>query len=267
MEMVLKNAENARAVYLSIQQKSEIKKGVLFELAKACGLSEPPEHIEAYDISNISGTDCVGSMVVFKNGRPYKSRYRKFDIKSIDGQDDYRAMQEVIYRRIKHAYDEQTAIESGEMSKEHAKFLPLPDLMLIDGGDKHLAAAMEVIEMMSAEIPAFGMVKDDKHRTRALVSTDGEISISPTGSVFKLITAIQDEAHRSAITHHRNKRAKNVRRSELDNIRGIGDKRKKMLLSHFKSVKVIKEADFDMLVSAGLDRKSAQSIIEYFHNK
>ncbi len=267
MEMVVKNAENARAVYLSIQQKSEIKKGVLFDLAKAAGLSEPPEYIEAYDISNISGTDNVGSMVVFKNGRPYKSRYRHFDIKSFEGQDDYRSMQEVIYRRIKHAYDEQSAIENGELKYENAKFLPLPDLMLIDGGEKHLTAANEMLEMMSADIKAFGMVKDDKHRTRALISADGEIALSPTGSVFKLITSIQDEAHRSAITHHRNKRAKKLRKSELDNIIGIGDKRKAMLLSHFKSIKAIKGADFDALIASGLDKKSAESIIEYFKNK
>lgn len=267
MEMVEKNAENARAVYLSIQQKSEIRKGVLFDLAKAAGLSEPPEYIEAYDISNISGTDNVGSMVVFKNGKPYKSRYRQFNIKSFEGQDDYRSMQEVIYRRIKHAYDEQNAIENGELKPENAKFLPLPDLMLIDGGEKHLAAANEMLEIMSADIKAFGMVKDDKHRTRALVSSDGEITLSPTGSVFKLITAIQDEAHRSAITHHRNKRVKKLRKSELDNISGIGEKRKAMLLSRFKSIKAIKEADFDTLISAGVDKKTAENIIEYFKNK
>ena len=267
MEMVEKNAENARAVYLSIQQKSEIRKGVLFDLAKAAGLKEPPEYIEAYDISNISGTDNVGSMVVFKNGKPYKSRYRQFNIKSFEGQDDYRSMQEVIYRRIKHAYDEQNAIENGEIKPENAKFLPLPDLMLIDGGEKHLAAANEMIEMMSADIKAFGMVKDDKHRTRALVSADGEIALSPSGSVFKLITSIQDEAHRSAITHHRKKRVKKLRKSELDNINGIGEKRKAMLLSRFKSIKAIKEADFDTLISAGVDKKTAENIIEYFKNK
>lgn len=264
MEMVVKNAENARAVYLSIQQKSEIKKGVLFDLAKATGLSEPPEYIEAYDISNISGTDNVGSMIVFKNGRPYKSRYRKFNIKSFEGQDDYRSMQEVIYRRIKHAYDEEEAIERGELLAENAKFLPLPDLMLIDGGEKHLAAANEMLEMMNADIKAFGMVKDDRHRTRALISADGEVAISQTGSVFKLITAIQDEAHRSAITHHRNKRTKKLKKSELDNISGIGEKRKAMLLSRFKSIKAIKEADYEALTNAGVDKKTAKSIIEYF---
>lgn len=265
VQMVKENAENACANYLAAQQSAENKNGVLSELAKSAGLDAPPVYIEAYDISNISGTDNVGSMVVFKNGKPARSRYRQFNIKTFEGANDYKAMQEVLYRRIRHAYDEEAEIEKGTLERENAKFLPLPDLMLIDGGSGHLAAAKEMLEMMSADIPAFGMVKDDRHRTRALVSSEGQIELSPTGSVFKLITAIQDEAHRSAITHHRKKRGANVTRSELDDIKGIGEKRKAALLKHFKSVSAIKAASEEELISAGADIRTARNIIEYFN--
>ncbi len=267
VEMVKKNAENACDVYLSAKQKAERVNGVLTELARTLGLDNIPQYIEAYDISNISGSDNVGSMVVFKNGKPARSRYRSFNIKSFEGANDYKAMQEVLYRRIKHAYEEQALVDSGELSIEKAKFLPLPDLMLIDGGAGHLAAAKEMLEAMSAEITAFGMVKDDKHRTRAIVSEAGEIAISQTSSVFKLITAIQDEAHRSAVGHHRNKRSKGITRSELDEIKGIGEKKKAKLLSYFKSVKRIREAEVDDLIKAGIDRKTAENIKEYFNGE
>lgn len=265
VDMVRKNAQTAADNYMAAEKRFEEKNAVLAELCKATGLEKEPEYIEAYDISNISGTDNVGSMVVFKNGRPARSRYRHFNIKSFEGANDYKAMQEVLYRRLKRAYDEQKAIENGELEEKDAKFLPLPDLMLIDGGSGHLAAANEMLEMMSADIPAFGMVKNDRHRTRALVSKDGEISISPTGSVFKLITAIQDEAHRSAITHHRKQRAKNMTRSELDGIAGVGEKRKASLLAHFKSVEAVKHASIEELCGAGVDRKTAENIYNHFN--
>lgn len=265
IEMVKKNAEIARDNFLAQKAAAEQKSRVSEELAKAAGLSEIPLWIEAYDISNISGTDNVGSMVVFKNAKPCRSRYRMFNIKSFEGADDYRAMQEVLYRRLKNAYEEQEKIDAGEMSGEDAKFLPLPDVMLIDGGAGHLAAAEEMLEMMSADIPAFGMVKDDRHRTRALVSDAGEIALSQTGSVFKLITAIQDEAHRSAITHHRKKRAKKMLTSGLDEIPGVGKARREKLLRHFKSVEKIKQAGVEELRAAGIDAKTAQSVYEYFN--
>ncbi len=266
VEMVKKNAENACINYLAAKQKSKIRNTVLNELAAATGLAAPPEYIEAYDISNISGTNNVGSMVVFKNGKPARKRYRSFNIKSFEGANDYKAMQEVLYRRIRRAYDEEQEIENGTIKREDAKFLPLPDLMLIDGGAGHLAAAKEMLDMMSVEIPAFGMVKDSRHRTRALVSDNGEIALSPTGSVFKLITSIQDEAHRSAITHHRNKRSQSVTKSELDEIAGIGQARKSRLLAHFKSVDRVKTASFEELLAAGVDKKTAENILKHFGN-
>ena len=264
VDMVRKNADTACVNYLATKQKNKIRNSVINELAAATGLETPPEFIEAYDISNISGTDNVGSMVVFKNGKPFRSRYRSFNIKSFEGANDYKAMQEVLYRRLKRAYDEETEIENGTLKRENAKFLPLPDLMLIDGGEGHLAAAMEMLQMMSVDVPAFGMVKDDKHRTRVLVSENGEIALSQTGSVFKLITAIQDEAHRSAITHHRGKRSQKLTKSELDEITGVGEKKKAKLLRHFKSINAIKSASVDELVSAGIDRKTAENIAEHF---
>lgn len=263
-DMVKKNADNACVNYLAAKQKNKIRKGVINELAAAVGLEAPPEYIEAYDISNISGTDNVGSMVVFRNGKPFKSRYRSFNIKSFEGANDYKAMQEVLYRRLKRAYDEEKDIECGKLTADKAKFLPLPDLILIDGGLGHLAAAKEMLEMMSADIPAFGMVKDDKHRTRALVSEEGEVALPQTGSVFKLITAIQDEAHRSAITHHRNKRSAKIGKSELDDIPGVGEKKKAKLLRHFKSVDAIKSATSEEIEQAGIDKKTAKNIVKHF---
>lgn len=264
VDMVKKNAEKARDNYLAEKAAAEQKSKVSEELARAACLDEIPTWIEAYDISNISGTGNVGSMVVFKNAKPCRSRYRMFNIKSFEGADDYRAMREVLYRRLREAYEEQKRIDSGEMEETEAKFLPLPDLMLIDGGAGHLAAAKEMLEMMSADIPALGMVKDDRHRTRALVGDGGEISLSPTGSVFRLVTQIQDEAHRRAVGHHRNKRAKTMLASELDAIEGVGKKRRELLLAKFKSVAAVKGASEEELRAAGLDVKTAQNVYKYF---
>ena len=267
-EMVKQNAQTASDNYTVAQLKANEKNTVLETLKDTIGMEKTPVLIEAYDISNISGSDNVGSMVVFRDGKPKRSRYRSFNIKSFEGADDYRAMQEVLYRRIKRAYDEQQAIEAGELATDKARFLPLPDMILIDGGATHLAVAKEVLEMMSLEdIPTFGMVKDDKHRTRALVSDKGEIAISPFGSVYKLIALIQDEVHRSAITHHRNRHNKTVTRSELDKITGVGEKRKKQLLQHFKSVDAIRKASVEELKNAGIDAKTAEGIFGYFNGE
>lgn len=267
IEMVKKNAQTAADNYLAAQQRAEQKSGVMKELAKAVGLENPPVYVEAYDISNISGSENVGSMVVYKNGKPARGRYRHFNIKSFEGANDYKAMQEVLYRRLKRAYDEQAEIDAGNLTAEDARFLPLPDLMLIDGGSGHLAAAQEMLDMMSAEIPAFGMVKDDRHRTRGLVSDKGEIELSPTGSVFKLITAIQDEAHRSAITHHRKQHGAAMAKSELDGIKGVGEKRKTALLRHFKSIDAIKAASVEELCAGGVDRATAENIRKHFNGE
>ncbi|MCC8169083.1 MAG: excinuclease ABC subunit C, partial [Oscillospiraceae bacterium] len=187
-------------------------------------------------------------------------------IKSFEGQDDYSSMREVIYRRFRHALDEEEKIKSGEMKRNEAKFLPLPDLILLDGGKGHLSVITELMGMMDSDIPVFGMVKNDRHRTRGLVSQNGELEISPTSAIFKFVTFIQDEVHKTAIEYHRKLHGKIE--SELDKISGIGEKRRKALLTNFGSVDKIKEADVDELLNVKeMDRKSAESVYEYFNKK
>lgn len=264
MRMVHKNAEVAAENYRINNLKiSASKNKISEELAKKLGLESIPERIESYDISNISGSDNVASMVVFVNGKPSKKDYRKFHIKSFEGADDYRAMQEVIYRRFRHALDETEQIKNGTIKKEDAKFLPLPDLLLIDGGKGHLAAVNEILDAIECDIPAFGMVKDNKHRTRGLIAKKGEIELSAIDNVFTFITQVQDEVHRSAITFHRNRRSKGLTKSVLDNIPGVGNVKKAKLMSHFKSISQIKSTSLNELASV-IDKRTAQNIIEYF---
>lgn len=263
VQMVKKNADIALENYKIKVLKEREKNTILDALQKTLGLDCAPIRIEAYDISNIMGEDNVGGMVVFENGRPAKRKYRIFKIKSFEGADDYAAMKEVIYRRFRHALDEEEKIADGQMKLSEAKFLPLPDLILLDGGKGHLSAILELMEMMDLDIPVFGMVKNDRHRTRGLVSKDGEIEISPTSAVFKLVTFIQDEVHKTAIEYHRKLHGKIT--SELDKISGIGEKRRKALLTNFGSVDKIKEADIDELLNVKeMDRKSAEAVYEYF---
>lgn len=264
VEMVKKNADIALGNYKIKVMKEREKNTLLDAMQELLGLSKRPMRIEAYDISNTQGADNVGGMVVFENGKSAKRKYRIFKIKSFEGADDYAAMREVIYRRFRHALDEEEMIKKGEILRKDAKFLPLPDLILLDGGKGHLNVITELMEMMDSDIPVFGMVKNDKHKTRGLVSDSGEIEISPTSPVFKLITHIQDEVHNTAITYHRKLRGKIE--SELDKISGIGEKRRKALLTNFTSVDKIKEADIETLMSVKeMDRKSAEAVFEYFH--
>lgn len=263
VEMVLKNAEIALENYKINKLRYEDKQRAASGIAEILGLSTPVIRIEAYDISNIAGEDNVASMVVFENGKPAKSKYRKFKIKSFDGADDYRSMQEVLYRRLNEAREESIKIADGEISQKDAKFLPLPDVIFLDGGKGHISAALKIFEMTETEIPVFGMVKDDKHRTRALLSPDGEIGINPTSSFFHLITRIQDEVHRTAIGYHRTLHQKIS--SELDGISGIGTARRNALLTHFKSLDNIKNATLSELESVeGMNKKAAESVYNYF---
>lgn len=265
--MVLKNAEIAAENYRVNNLKySDKKNKISEEIAKKLGMEKVPVRIESYDISNISGSDNVASMVVFVNGKPSKKDYRNFKIKSVEGANDYMAMQEVIYRRFRHAKEEENNIESGIINIDEAKFLPYPDIILLDGGKGHLSSVCEIMETMDIDIPVYGMVKDAKHRTRGLLSQNGEIELSPLDSVFKFITSVQDEVHRSAITYHRKLRSKNLSKSELDGINGVGDAKKSKLLKHFGSVEKIKNADIDS-ISEVIDRKTATAVYEYFKEK
>lgn len=267
VELVKKNAQIAAENYKIAQKKEEEKKNILKELAACMGLEKEPVRIESYDISNISGAENVASMIVFENGKPARSKYRKFKIKSFEGADDYAAMREVIYRRFRRALDEEQAIEAGTLNRQDAKFLPRPDVILLDGGKGHLHAVQELLEEIDTDVPIFGMVKDDKHRTRALVSDEGEIGISMISSVFHFITRVQDEVHRTAISYHRKLRQKQMVKSELDDIPGIGKKRRAALLGAFGSVSNMKKASVDELCAvSGMDRKSAKSVYRYFHN-
>lgn len=263
VEMVKKNADIALGNYKIKVMKEKEKNAVLDNMQEMLRLEKSPKRIEAYDISNIQGADNVGAMVVFENGKSAKRKYRLFKIKSFEGADDYSAMREVIYRRFRHAMEEEEQVQRGEILRRNAKFLPLPDIILLDGGKGHLSVITELLDMIDVDVPTFGMVKDDRHRTRALVSNGGEIGISPTSPVFKLITHIQDEVHNAAITYHRKLHGKID--SQLDKIIGIGEKRRKALLTTFKTVDKIKEATVEELMNVKeMDKKSAQSVYDYF---
>ncbi len=266
IEMVRKNADIALGNYKIKVMKEKEKNTLLDTMQELLRLEKRPMRIEAYDISNIQGADNVGAMVVFENGKSAKRKYRLFKIKSFEGADDYAAMREVIYRRFRHALDEEEQIKQGLMLRKEAKFLPLPDLILLDGGIGHLNTITELFEMMETDIPIFGMVKNDRHRTRGLVSKNGEIEISPASPVFKLVTHIQDEVHNAAISYHRKLHGKIE--SELDKINGIGEKRRKALLTTFKTIDKIKEATVsDLLSIKEMDAKSAQSVYNYFRRE
>lgn len=223
-------AKNAREEVLRVTSKEERISGALVQLGKMIGIA-PPKRIEAFDISNISGTDIVASMVVFCNGAAKKSGYKKFKLEGLQNQDDYASMRQVITRRFLRYQSSDTGFDE------------LPDLLLIDGGSVHAHTAANVLKELDLELPVFGMVKDEKHRTRALVSPRGdEIAINGQQSVFSLIGCIQEETHRFAVTYHRQLRSKGLQYSELDKIPGIGPKRKQELLKIFKSLTAIKMA-------------------------
>ena len=223
-------------------------------LGKMLDLPAPPERMESFDISNTGKSDIVASMVVYNGTRPLKSAYRRFRIKELQGHpDDYASMQEVLRRRLQHAAD-------GD-----EKFLPLPDVFLIDGGQTHARAALEVAQSFGVSIPILGMVKDDRHRTRALITPEGrEIGIVGNPAVFSLIGQIQEETHRFAITFHHESHTKSTLKSALDGIPGVGEKRKAELRKHFGTIKAIREADVEQL-TAVLPRNVAQTLWKHFH--
>lgn len=228
----------------------------LDELARLLGLPEPPAYIESYDISNTGGSDNVAGMVVFENGKPLKSAYRRFLIKTVEGQDDYGSMREVITRRLN---------EYEQHKEEGTGFGRLPDLILLDGGRGHVSAVRPVVASFGLSIPVFGMVKDAHHRTRAIAEDGGEISINARRSAFTLISSIQEEVHRWAITYHRQRRQKNGIGTVLTEIEGIGETRAKALLRHFGSMKAIREATVEELAAVkGISRPAAERVRQYF---
>lgn len=261
IEMAKKNAQAALEQHkYRITKEREMTQNALEELALILELEDIPNRIEAYDISNIQGTNPVGSMVVFEGGKPKNKDYRRFRIKTVEGPNDYASMEEVISRRFKRGLE--------EAGNKEGKFSTMPDLILIDGGEAHTAIVKGVLDSLKINIPLCGMVKDDRHRTRGLIYNGQEINIYKDSNSFKLIARIQDEAHRFAIEYHRSLRSKGSTMSVLDDIKGIGKKRRIALLNHFGSVDNIKKASIESLKSVdGMNEAAAREVYEFFNGK
>ena len=233
--------------------------GAVKELEKILGL-EGLQRMEAYDISNTSGFASVGSMVVYERGKPKRNDYRKFRIKGVQGADDYASMEEVLTRRFRHGLEEQ------EEGKEMGGFNAFPDLILMDGGKGQVNVALGVLDSLGLQIPVCGMVKDDNHRTRGLYYQNVELPIDRNSEAFRLITRIQDEAHRFAITFHRQLRGKDQVHSILDDIPGVGPARRKDLMKHFENLEAVKNADIEELKKLpSMNEKSARDVYNFFH--
>ena len=262
-------AENA-ALILS-KDKERLKReegrtiGAVKEIGSLLGI-RALSRMEAYDISNISGFANVGSMVVYEKGKPKKSDYRKFKIKSVTGPDDYACMKEVLTRRLMHGLEERHDLEVRDIDAQYGSFTKFPDLILMDGGRGQVNIALQVLEELGIKIPVCGMVKDDNHRTRGLYYNNVEIPISRDSEGFKLITRIQDEAHRFAIEYHRSLRSKAQVKSSLDDIPGIGPARRKALMRHFKSINDLRTADVETLMEVPeIPERTAHEIYDFFH--
>lgn len=271
-EKLVELAYNNAKIVLS-QDREKLKReegrtiGAVKEIAGLLGL-EQIERMEAFDISNINGFENVGSMVVYEKGRPKKSDYRKFRIKTVTGPDDYACMREVLTRRFQHGIDEHKELEHKDLDKEFGSFSKFPDLLLMDGGRGQVNIALEVLSELKINIPVCGMVKDDNHRTRGLYFNNVELPIDPYSEGFKLITRIQDEAHRFAIEYHRSLRSKGQVKSSLDDIPGVGPTRRKALMRHFDSIADIKEASVEKLCEVPeIPLHIAEGIYAYLHKK
>lgn len=263
-------AQNANMV-LS-QDKEKIKReegrtiGALKQIGSLLGL-EHLKRVEAYDISNISGFESVGSMIVYEKGKPKRSDYRKFKLRTVTGPDDYGSMYEVLTRRFSHGIKELEDLKQQDMENDYGSFTRFPDLIMMDGGKGQVNVALRVLEELKLNIPVCGMVKDDNHRTRGLYYHNEEIPIDRHSEGFKLITRIQDEAHRFAIEYHRSLRSKEQVHSVLDDIPGIGTARRKALMKKFLSLDAIRDADVETLAAIpSMNEQAAKSVYEFFHS-
>ncbi|SFJ63065.1 Excinuclease ABC subunit C [Terrisporobacter glycolicus] len=246
ISMVKKNAMEYLEKFSNLnKRKYEKSEGALIELAEVLGLEEPPRRIESYDISNIQGVDSIGVMVVFTNGLKDKKEYRRYKIKTVEGPNDYDSMAEILDRRL----------QKGDF----------PDLILLDGGKGQVSAVKKVFDKYGIDIPLWGMYKDDKHRTKGLICASKEIELDKTSNLYRFVASIQEEVHNYAISYHRSLRNKSLTKSSLDHIPGVGEKRKKALLSHFKSIEDIKNASVEELSKVeGLNKSVAENIYDYF---
>ena len=267
VELAAKNAQ----LVLS-QDKEKIKReegrtiGAVKEIAGLLGMKEI-SRMEAYDISNISGFQSVGSMVVYEHGKPKRSDYRKFKLRTVSGPDDYASMHEVLTRRFSHGMQEAKELEEQQMPEEMGSFTRFPDLILMDGGRGQVNICLKVLEELGLDIPVCGMVKDDNHRTRGLYFHNKEIPIDRHGEGFMLITRIQDEAHRFAIEYHRSLRSKSQVHSVLDDIDGIGPARRKELMREFQSLERIRSASVEELAAVeSMNRAAALKVYDFFNS-
>lgn len=263
-------AQNAKLVLSQDREKLKREEGRTIGAVKEISdLLQIPltgtARMEAYDISNINGFENVGSMVVYEKGKPKRSDYRKFKIKSVSGPDDYACMREVLTRRFRHGMEESKELEEQEMDQEYGSFTKFPDLILMDGGRGQVNIALSVLEELGIDIPVCGMVKDDNHRTRGLYYHNIELPIDTHSEGFKLITRIQDEAHRFAIEYHRSLRSKTQVKSVLDDIPGVGPARRKALMRHFKSLEEIRQASVEELMEIPeMNERTAEEIVTFF---
>ena len=263
-------AQNAKLVLSQDREKLKREEGRTIGAVKEISdLLQLPltgtARMEAYDISNINGFENVGSMVVYEKGKPKRSDYRKFKIKSVSGPDDYACMREVLTRRFRHGMEESKELEEQEMDQEYGSFTKFPDLILMDGGRGQVNIALSVLEELGIDIPVCGMVKDDNHRTRGLYYHNIELPIDTHSEGFKLITRIQDEAHRFAIEYHRSLRSKTQVKSVLDDIPGVGPARRKALMRHFKSLQEIRQASVEELMEIPeMNERTAEEIVAFF---
>ena len=260
MQMVKKNAFD-QVFKHGEAYKKKLKKsvGAMEKIAEILKLEEKLDRVEAYDISNTQGQNSVGSMVVFVNGVKKPSDYRRFKIKNVSGPDDYSSMKEILLRRFSHGLEDRE-------NKIGGSFASFPKLLLIDGGKGHVEVAKEALRILNIKLPVCGMVKDDRHRTRALIYENKEYDIKVFPDVFRLITQIQDEAHRFAITYHRNLRSNKIFKSELEEIKGIGPTRRKALLLALGDIQTIKTTKIEVLEQvSGMNRKAAENIYYHYH--
>lgn len=249
-----------------LRREEERTSGAMKEIADWLAL-DGISRVESYDISNISGFQSVGSMVVFEQGKPKRSDYRKFRIKTVVGADDYASMAEVLGRRFRHGLEEMKQIEDGSRQEQSGGFTLFPDLIMMDGGQGQVHVAEAVLRELGLSIPVCGMVKDDRHRTRGLYFRGEELPIQINSEGFHLMTRIQDEVHRFAIEYHRSLRSKVQVKSILDDIDGIGPKRRKQLMKHFLSLDAIKEATVEELAGVeSMNERAARKVYEFFHS-
>ncbi|MCR5255765.1 MAG: excinuclease ABC subunit UvrC [Acetatifactor sp.] len=261
-------AQNAKLVLSQDREKLKREEGrtigAVKEIARILDLKNA-DRMEAFDISNTNGFENVGSMVVFEKGKPKKSDYRKFKIKTVAGPDDYACMREVLTRRFTHGLEESRALEEKDMDRQFGSFTKFPDLLLMDGGRGQVNIALQVLDELHINIPVCGMVKDDNHRTRGLYFNNVELPIDTHSEGFKLITRIQDEAHRFAIEYHRSLRSKAQVKSVLDDIPGVGAARRKALMRTFKSIDEIKNAKVEEIEAIPeFNRSAAEEVVKFF---